>query len=79
MEKVISRVVEVKEGRKWSISRIVNDAAEIYRALSDDLAAKYINKAAYVKRITRACNYNGTQTITVLYDNGVRSLYTVED
>ena len=76
--KGISRTVERKTGRAWSATYTTTDATTIYKDLAHDLQAKYIHRASYVKRITDRCNYDGTRTITVTYDNDTRSIYIVE-
>lgn len=73
----INRTVELKTGRNWEVYRVETDASEIYEALARDLIAKKINGCTYIKSIKRVCNYDGTQTITVTYDNNCRSIYTV--
>ena len=51
----------------------------VYKHLAYDLLWKFMHKSPMYKRITRKTNYNGTQTIVVTYDNGVRSTYTIQD
>lgn len=74
----IKRVIEVKEGRNWNLHRVVTDEKEIYESLAHDLIAKKISACTWIKSIKRTQNYDGTITITVLYDNNCRSLYTVK-
>ena len=76
--KTIQRIVEVKTGKKWDVSRIVTDELEVYQSLSADIIAKKINCATWVKSIKSINNYDGTQNITVTYDNDCRSIYTVK-
>lgn len=78
MEKIVSCEIMVKTGNKYSTSAIWRDSELIYKELSHDLWAKHICKVDYIKRITDRSNYNGTRTIEVLYDNGVKRIYTVE-
>ena len=73
----IKRVIEIKNGSKWGLSHVVTDETEIYKCLSTDLIAKKLNNCSYIKSIKRIPNYDGTQTITVDYGNGCRSIYTV--
>lgn len=72
--------IEKKQGRKWVVTyQKQDDSAYLYRRLSHDLIAKKINQCRYIKRITRYSLYNGYSNIIVLYDNGVRATYTIED
>lgn len=77
--KEIKKVVEIKNGGKWEISHVVTDETEIYKSLSADLIAKKLNACSYIKTIKRVCNYDGTQTILVNYDNSCRAIYTVKN
>ena len=77
MEKSVSCEIMVKVNGKYSTSAIWRDAETVYKELSNDMWAKYIAKATYIKRITDKSNYNVTREITVLYDNGVKRVYTV--
>lgn len=74
----VSRTVQVKSGRTYVDTYKSTDYEEVYRNLSSELTAKYINKCTWVKRIIRTPNYNGTDTIVVYYDNDSRSKYIVE-
>lgn len=47
----------------------VTDEQDIYKSLANDLIEKKMNNCSYIKSITRVNNYNGTQTITVKYNN----------
>ena len=77
MEKSVSCEILVKINGKYSTASIWRDAETVYKELSHDMLAKYIAKATYIKRITDKSNYNGTREIVVLYDNGVKRIYTV--
>lgn len=77
MEKTVSCEILVKVNGKYSTSAIWREQELVYRELSHDLWAKHIAKATYIKRITDKSNYDGTREITVLYDNGVKRIYTV--
>lgn len=76
--KEISRIIEIKRGGKWETTHTQTNETEILHSLASDLAAKYIGKASYVKRITRRNNYDGTQTYVVSYDNDTRATYTTD-
>ena len=77
-----SFIVEKKNGKKWEETyRKIGSKEEIGARLAADLAAKYIGKAPYIKRIDRKNNYNGTQTYTVYETSGdadFRTIYTTE-
>ena len=75
--KEISRIVELKTSKGWEVHHTETEKTEIYEALARDLIAKKIHHCTYIKSIKRVCNYDGTQTITVTYDNNCRSIYTV--
>lgn len=77
MEKIVSCEIMVKTGNKYNTSAVWHDAELIYKELSHDLLAKYVYKAQYIKRIKDRNNYDGTRTVEVLYDNGVKRVYTV--
>lgn len=77
--KNIEKVVEVKNAGKWIMSHIVTDELEIYKSLSADLIAKKLNNCSYIKTVKRVCNYDGTQNITVTYNNDCRAIYTVKN
>lgn len=75
----ISRTVEVKEGRTWTVHHIDTDPALVYESLSHDLINKKICSASYIVRIERVNMYDGTQKITVTYNNACRSVYRVKN
>jgi len=72
-------VTEKKIGSKWVQTYFNRDETHVYKMLSGDLTAKYINKSPRITRIKRVNNYNGTITVTVNYDNGYRNVYTVTE
>lgn len=72
------RTIEIKRGNKYETTFIQENETEALRSLASDLAAKYIGKASYVKRITRRNNYDGTQTYVVTYDNDSRATYITD-
>lgn len=73
----IQKVVEIRAGRKWEQTHAITDETEIYKSLATDLINKKIHAAAYIRNIKRTPNYDGTQRITVTYDNDCRAIYTV--
>lgn len=74
-----TRIIEEKNGSKWAACRMIDDATQVLESLAQDLIAKKINECRYIRSIKRKTNYNGTQTITVDYGNGTRSLYTIPE
>ena len=72
------RTIEVKRGNKYETTFVQENETEALHSLASDLAAKYIGKASYVKRITRRNNYGGTQTYVVTYDNDSRATYITD-
>ena len=78
MEKCITCEIMVKTGKTYHTSMVWRDRELIYKELCHDLWAKHICKVDYIKRITDRSNYDGTRTIEVLYDNGVKRIYIVE-
>jgi len=77
MKREISMTNYTKEGRTWKESYTNNNPADVYESLSLALIAKKIHSCSYIKSIKRISNYDGTQTITVNYDNGVKTVYIV--
>jgi hypothetical protein len=76
MEKL---TIYTKERNEWRESLEICDTLEIYKRLSSDLIAKKINACLYIKKIERESLYNGTQKITIYYDNGVKAVYIVKN
>ena len=72
------KIVEVKKGKTY-VEDFRLEGADVYKHLSCDLIFKYIHKSPMCKSVKRRSNYDGTQTIVVTYDNGVRSTYIVEN
>lgn len=73
------RILQKKQGRDWITTYTQDNIFEVYRSLSRDLIGKYIKKAGYIKSIKRSTRYDGTQNITVTYDNNTRSIYEIEN
>ena len=74
-----TRTAYIKNGRQWTVTYIETDTTAIYKSLNRDLRYRFIHHSAYIKRLTDRCNYDGTRTITVYYDNGVKNVYIVKD
>lgn len=75
----VSRTAYKKDGKDWVETCRITDPMEVYRALAMDMVHKKIHQCRYIKRITRMPHYDGTQTISVYYDGGVRADYLVEN
>ena len=75
----IKRIIEVKNGNKWDITSEIYDPKEVYESLAQDLINKKICACRWITSIKRISNYDGTQTIKVFYDNGVKSTYIVRN
>ena len=77
MTREISMINYVKSGRTWNESYRNTNPAEVYESLSIALINKKIHACKYITSIKRVNNYDGTQTITVMYDNDVKTVYIV--
>lgn len=75
----VSKSIYTKEGREWKQTYTTTNAAEVYEDLAQALISKKINACSYIKSIKRVPLYNGLQKINVLYDNGVKVVFTVAD
>jgi hypothetical protein len=77
----IKRSVYFRTGKTWNQNPafVETDEAEVYKRLAKDLIAKKINHAPIIRTIKRYSNYDGTQTIEVVQDNGVKIVYVVEN
>lgn len=76
--KEISRVCFKKVGNKWEQTFKETNEDTVNKSLLHDIVAKKMHGATYIKRITENCNYDGTRTFTVFYDNNVKNVYTIE-
>lgn len=74
----IKQIVEKKVGRAYEVQTVITDKATIHESLMKELIAKKLHQCRWIKSIRDSCNYDGTRDITVTYDNGFRSVYTVE-
>lgn len=77
MKKEINLTIYTKEGKKWIENNSFSDAATIYKALTEDLLNKKIFRVNYITRITQYNRYDGFRVVSVLYDNGVKRVYTI--
>ena len=78
MNNKVNMTIEVKNGKTYEVTRVVEDRVEIYESLARDLINKKINACTYIKSIKRVQLYNGFEKITVNYDNNVRRIYTID-
>jgi len=74
--KTISRVFEVRDGRKWRETYRTEDQAKVYEDLANELLNLKIFKSPVYRRLEQHSNYDGTRQITIYQDHG-RSVYTV--
>ena len=80
MERQIRMFSERKDGKKWVRDNyICTDKKTIYGRLASMLIGKKLNHCAYITRIKRVNNYDGTQTITFTMDNGYRIVFIVPE
>lgn len=83
MKKVIERMTcEIKRDGKWETTYTLTEFDErgkenIYKSLMCQLVAKKLHKCTNIIRFTDSCNYDGTRTITVYYDNAMKYTYVV--
>lgn len=77
--KEINLIIEIKNGKKWVQDTVITDETLVYKYLTNDLISKKLNCCTYIKTIKRVPNYDGTQTITVTFNNDTRSVYTVKN
>lgn len=71
--------IELKESTRgtYKETQRITDPEQIYRDLTHDLIASKLHKADYIKSIRDKCNYDGTRTITITYNNNVRRIYQI--
>lgn len=79
MTKEISRTTEVKKSGKYVAEHTITDEKEVYEELALAMISKKINNCSWIKSIKRTPLYNGTQKITITFDNGCRNIYIVAD
>lgn len=77
MQPIYTKTVEIKVNGKYDKTYTETNERDIYTSLANDLIARYVTKARYVKRVIRKPRYDGTDEITVYYENGIRSIYIV--
>ena len=75
----INLVIEIKRGKKWEKEMVITNETLVYKYLANDLISKKLNGCTFIKTIKRVSNYDGTQTITVTFDNDCRNIYTVKN
>lgn len=75
----LTKVIEIKNGKKYEIESVTTDVTTIFESLARDLVAKKLQACTWITSIKDRTNYDGTRTITVTYNNGCRALYTIKD
>lgn len=75
----VNQVTEKKEGKKWVECYVCEDRHLVNDHLMHALINKKLCQCTYIRSITRSPHYDGTQIITVYYDNGFRDTFTVEE
>lgn len=73
-----SRRLETKVNGKWTYEGQTFIVKDIYDFLAHELIAKKINKCTYIRSIKRRPLYNGFIEVIVLYNDGVRAIYTIK-
>ena len=78
MNNKVNMTIEVKNGKTYETTNVIEDRTEIYESLARDLISKKLCSCTYIKSIKRVNLYNGFEKITVTYDNDVRRIYVIE-
>ena len=73
----ISKTTYKKDNKNWIQCNTTTDEKEIYKSLAHDLIAKKLG-VSFITRIKHRYNFDGTRTIDIYYDNGVKTRYIVE-
>jgi hypothetical protein len=71
----IKREIYIKIDKKWHLSHETT-GGDTARDLAQLLNAKYLEKAQYIKSVRRQQHYTH-KTITFIFDNGVKQVFTV--
>lgn len=74
----IKKEIEKKVNRTYETETVITDVARIYEDLAKELIAKKLHNCTWITRVNDVPNYDGTRTITITYNNGYRSRYTVK-
>lgn len=77
--KTVKCEIYKKSGRDWIAVNTITDVQQVHTSLLGALINKKLCQCSYIKSISRRTNYDGTQQITVIYDNGYKDIYTVEE
>jgi len=72
-------IVYDKKNGVYTEVRVIEDVEKIYRDLARMLVHKKLHSCKWIKRITDRTNYDGTRTIDIYEDNGIRRRFIVED
>lgn len=78
--KNITAIIEKTINGKYEIVNSGEDFTKEYlcEKLMEEMKEKYLCKATWVKNIKRENRFNGTEKVIVTYDNGYRTIYTIE-
>jgi len=68
----------IKLDGEWELSAINEDKNATYKSLAQDLIYSKLHNCTWIKKITEENKFNGFEEITVYFDNGIKSVYTVE-
>ena len=71
----MKKVVYEKTGKTWT-EIYTTEGTAVTESLAQDLNAKYLEKASYIKSVKRVQLYTHKE-ITVVYSNGIKAVYTV--
>lgn len=78
MNDKVNMTIEVKNGKKYEVTNVIENRTEVFESLARDLVNKKLCACTYIKSIKRVNLYNGFEKITVTYDNDVRRIYVIE-
>ena len=78
MNNKVNMTIEVKKGKTYEVTNVVEDRTEVYESLARDMVNKKLCACTYIKSIKRIQLYNGYEKIIVNYDNNVRCIYVIE-
>lgn len=67
-----------KNGNKWEKTFETYSIETVKNKLLYDLINKNLCKCLYIKSIKRVNHFDGWQTVTVYYDNGVKTEYFIK-
>ena len=74
----VSVTFQEKQGRSYVPRYTSTNREHVYTKLAHEIVSKTLEKCSWIRSIKRRQLYNGFIEITVSYDNGFRSVYTIE-